>query len=280
MEVAQNMLGEMDRVISLNQVRYAQGEISGGELKRSETERLRFLDDVFATQLELRNAKSEILALLAFPDLSRDFQLSETLPVNFAPPPLGLPDVASLSSLEKLQDAAIQRRPDLREALREEQRADTETLHQRAIRSPNWTIQGGYKRTEGFHTLALGVTVPLKIFNRNEGGIAHAEAELARARNEAQLTRTALLLEVQKAYDSVQINQERVLYIENEYLIKSDQSRQIVTASYRLGEANLIDFLDAERAYRETRRIYNQALYEYRISLYELAAAVGEEFPL
>jgi outer membrane protein TolC len=52
-----------------------------------------------------------------------------------------------------------------------------------------------------------------------------------------------------------------------------------VTASYRLGEANLIDLLDAERAYRETRRIHNQALYEYRISLYELAAAVKEDFP-
>ena len=94
------------------------------------------------------------------------------------------------------------------------------------------------------------------------------------------MTRTGLLLEVQKAYNAVRVNQERVRYIEGEYLQKSEQSRQIVTASYRLGEANLIDFLDAERAYRETRRIHNQALYEYRISLYELAAAVGEEFPL
>ncbi|MBI3933093.1 MAG: TolC family protein [Acidobacteria bacterium] len=278
LEVAQSVLGEIDRVIGLNQVRYTRGEISGGELKRSEVERLRFLDDVFAAQLELRNAKSELLALFASPDLSRDFQLGETLPVNLSQP-LGFPEVSSVSSLVKLQETALRQRPDLREALREEQRADTETLHQRAIRSPNVTVQGGYKRTEGFHALALGVTVPLKVFNRNEGGIAQAEAELARARNQAELTRTALLLEIQKAYNAIQVNRERVRYLEEEYLRKSDQSREIVTASYRLGEANLIDFLDAERAYRETRRIYNQALYEYRISLYELAAAVGEGFP-
>ena len=68
--------------------------------------------------------------------------------------------------------------------------------------------------------------------------------------------------------------------MEQDYLEKSEQSRQIITVSYRMGEANLIDLLDAERAYRETRRIYNQALYNYRISLCELAAAVGEGFPL
>ena len=47
-----------------------------------------------------------------------------------------------------------------------------------------------------------------------------------------------------------------------------------------MGETSLMDLLDAERAYRESRRIHNQALYNYRISLCELAAAVGEGFPL
>jgi cobalt-zinc-cadmium efflux system outer membrane protein len=179
-----------------------------------------------------------------------------------------------------LQAQSLQRRPDLAAALFEQQRADTETLLQRAIRSPNITVGGGYRRDGPFNALVLGVTVPLRIFNRNEGGIARAEAELTQAQNEEKLTRTALLLEVQKAYNAVQTNQERVRYIQDEYLQKSEQSREIVTASYSLGEANLIDLLDAERTYRETRRIHNQALYEYRISLYELAAVVGEEFPL
>jgi len=188
--------------------------------------------------------------------------------------------MASLASVEALQAKALQQRPDLAAAMREQERADTETLHQRAIRSPNITLDGGYKRTEGFNTVLFGVTVPLKIFNRNEGGISRAEAELERARNQAALTRTTLLLDLQKALNAVKINQERVRYIEQEYLGKSEESRTIVTASYQLGEANLIDLLDAERAYRETQRTYNQALYEYRISLYELAAAIGEEFPL
>ena len=279
LQVAQNILGEIDRIIQLNQIRFSRGEIAGGELRRSEVERLRFQDDVFAAQLELRNAKSELLALLYFPDrLGQDFELAGALAVDSAQAG-GISLISAMSSLEQLQAQALQRRPDLAAARFEEQRADTETLHQRAIRSPNITVGGGYKRDGPFNALVIGATVPLKIFNRNEGGISRAEAELARARNEAELSRTALLLEVQKSYNAVQINQQRVRYIQGEYLQKSEQSREIVTASYRLGEANLIDLLDAERTYRETRRIHNQALYDYRISLYELAAVVGEEFP-
>ncbi len=279
LEVAQIILEEIDRIIALNQVRYTSGEISGGELKRSELERLRFLDDVFASQLERRNAKSDLLALLYFPDLGQDFQLADTLPVDLEQP-ASFPGIFYPFSLKELQEKALRQRPDLAAALHEEQRADTETLRQRAIRSPNVTVGGGYKRDGPFNALAFGVTVPLKIFNRNEGGLARAQAELSRARNRAALTRTALLLDVQKAFYAVEVNQERVRYIEQEYLDKSEQSREIILASYRLGEANLIDLLDAQRAFRETRRIYNQALFEYRISLYELGAAAGEKFPL
>lgn len=279
LQVAQNILGEIDRIIQLNQMRASRGEISGGELRRSEVERLRFQDDVFAVQLELRNAKSELLALLYFPErLGQNFELTEALAVD-AEQGVATSLVSATASVEQLQAQALQRRPDLAAARLEEQRADTETLHQRAIRSPNITVGGGYKRDGPFNALVIGATVPLKIFNRNEGGISRAEAESAQARNEAEISRTALLLEVQKSYNAVQINQQRVRYIQGEYLQKSEQSREIVTASYRLGEANLIDLLDAERTYRETRRIHNQALYDYRISLYELAAVVGEEFP-
>jgi outer membrane protein TolC len=46
-------------------------------------------------------------------------------------------------------------------------------------------------------------------------------------------------------------------------------------ASYRLGSANLIDFLDAQRAFRDTLRTYNRALYDQRVSLFQLASATG-----
>ena len=159
----------------------------------------------------------------------------------------------------------------------EQKRADTETLRQRSLRSPNVTLTGGYKRNLMDNTIVFGIALPLKVFNKNEGGIARAAAEKARADNLAAHTRSQILLDVQKAYNSAEINRQRVEYIEKESIQKAEESRQIILAAYRLGEIDLIHLLDAERAFRETRKTYNEAQYDYRMSLYELGSAIGLE---
>ena len=62
-DVSQASLEEIDRAIDLNRSRFEEGEISGGDLRRLRVERLRFVDDVFAAELALRNARSALLAL-------------------------------------------------------------------------------------------------------------------------------------------------------------------------------------------------------------------------
>jgi cobalt-zinc-cadmium efflux system outer membrane protein len=174
-----------------------------------------------------------------------------------------------------LRSQALASRPDLAAAQRDVQRADTETRLQRALRTPNVTVGGGYRRDFGANAVVFGVTVPLPVFNRNQGGVARAEAERRQAANRAAVTATAVLLDVQQAINAVDVARARVDYIEREYLTPSRESRDIVLAAYRLGSADLIDFLDAQRAFRDTLRTYNRALYEQRVSLFQLAAATG-----
>jgi cobalt-zinc-cadmium efflux system outer membrane protein len=276
LEVSESILQEIDRIIDVNRVRLSKGDISGGELKRVEVERLRFIDDLFGARLALANAKSTLLTLLGLPQASAAFRFAEPLLVDLSRPPAGQ-GIPTLLPISELEQHALTQRPDLRAAILEQRRADTETLRQRAIRSPNITVGAGYKRNLNENSVVFGMTVPLKIFNRNEGGIARAEADRERASYLATQTTNEILLDIRKANNAVQINQERVAYIEQESIKKADESREIVTAAYRLGGANLIDLLDAERAYRETRKIYNQAVFDYRMSLYELGSAVGLE---
>jgi cobalt-zinc-cadmium efflux system outer membrane protein len=265
--VAQATLDEIDRVISLNRARFDQGEVSGVEVRRLQVERLRFVDDVFAAELALRNAKSALLALLNAPDLAVDFEVTEPLS-----PPGGLRRVASR---EAVQTQAVAARPDLAAARRGLQQADTETRLQRALRTPNVTVGGGYRRDFGTNAVVFGVTVPLQIFNRNQGGVTRAEAERRRAEQLTEAAITQVRLDVQQAFNAVEVSAARVDYIEREYLQNAEQTRETVLASYRLGAANLIDFLDAQRGFRDTVRTYNRALYEHRLSLFQLAAATG-----
>jgi cobalt-zinc-cadmium efflux system outer membrane protein len=270
-EVSQVALEEIDRVIGLNRARYEQGEISGGELRRVQVERLKFVDDVFAAQLALKNARSALLALFNAPDLSVEFDVTE--PLNIKAPGAG----AAQAQLEpvSLRTQALSSRPDLLAAQRAVQRADTETSLQRALRTPNITVGGGYRRDFGSDGVVFGVTVPLPFSNRNQGGIARAEAERRQAANLATATAVGVALDVQQAINAVEISRARVQYIEGEYLAPARESRDIVLAAYRLGTADLIDFLDAQRAFRDTARTYNRALYDQRVSLFQLSAATG-----
>ena len=122
----------------------------------------------------------------------------------------------------------------------------------------------------------FGVTIPLPLFNQNQGGVARALAEQRIASSHATAAERQVTLEVQQAVNAVEINRERVSYIERDILTNSREARDVMLASYRLGSADLIDLLDAQRAFRDTLRTYNRALYEQRISLVELGAAVGQ----
>ena len=277
--VAQASLEEIDKVLGVTRARFDEGEISGAEFRRLQVERLRFVDDVFAAELAFRNARSELLALLGAADLTQQIEIAEPL----APPPAGgAPLGVAPPAVERstLVARALEARPDVLAARQEVRRAESETRLQRALRAPNPTVGAGYRRDFGANALVFGVTIPVPLFNSlNAGGVERAAAELRRAANEAAAAELTVRLNVQQASNAVDINRERIAYIEREYLTPARESREIVLASYRLGAVNLIDFLDAQRAYRDTVRTYNRALYEGRISTFELEAAVGGSEP-
>jgi cobalt-zinc-cadmium efflux system outer membrane protein len=270
LETSRSVLEQAERMIDLNRVRFKQGDISALDLNRIEVEKLRFQDDVFQADLMLRNSRSTLLALLNAPDLSQEVDVAGALPVGDAE--AGMPPQAPLAELFRL---AFERRPDIAAARQEDSRAGTETRLQRAMRSPNVTVGGGYKRSGPDNSYVFGITVPLQVFNRNEGEILRADAERKRSASLEAALEKQIQLEVQQAYNAVEINRQRVEYIKSQHLKRAEEASTVTLTSYNLGGATLIDYLDAQRTYRDALRTYNQALFDERVSLYELASAVG-----
>jgi cobalt-zinc-cadmium efflux system outer membrane protein len=272
LEAAQSLLKQTERMISLNRVRFEQGDISALELNRTEAEKLRFQDEVFQADLTLRNAKSALLALMHAPELSQEVEIMGDLQGSEGISEPGLPPQVSLEELLRI---AMEHRPDLASRMEEDKRADAESLLQRALRSPNITVGGGYKRNDADNSFVIGVAIPLKIFNRNEGEIVRADAKRKQAFNLAAAARKQIELEVRQSYNAAEINRQRVEYIRTQHLEKAEEAGRVTFAAYKLGGAALIDYLDAQRTYRDTLRIYYQALYDARISLYTLASSIG-----
>ena len=267
--LAEAILDQTDQVIALNRTRFAEGEISGLELTRIEVERLRFADDLFQVRLELRNAKAALLALLNAPDLGLDLQVQGDLN---SIPDLGMPVDATGAEALRM---AIEMRPDLQAAVAEVESSVARNRFQRAISAPNITVGGGYKRDGPDHSLVAEVSVPLTIFDRNQGGILRSEAEMRQAENLFAAARNQVALEVRQAYNAVEVTRERVEYLQSQQVKQAEEAVAVTLQAYRLGGAPLMNYLDAQRRYRDTMRILNQALFDERISLFALAAAIG-----
>jgi cobalt-zinc-cadmium efflux system outer membrane protein len=275
-EVARATLAEIDNVITLNRARLNVGEISGAELRRIQVERLRFSDDVFSADLAFRNAEAALLTLLGAPNLGEAFDPVDPLPAAKGNATALLASISPVSLQPAIAIAqAVSARPDVAAARSDVARAETETRLQRALRTPNLTFGAGYRRDFGQSGIVFGGTIPLPFFDRNQGPIVRADAERRAAESRARAAEAQVALDVQQALNALDVNRARVEYIERDYLKNAQESRDIVLASYRLGTTDLIDFLDAQRAFRDTLRTYNRALFEERISLFDLEAAVG-----
>jgi cobalt-zinc-cadmium efflux system outer membrane protein len=271
-EVARTSLEEIDRVLTVSRERVSVGEAARSEVSRLQVERLRFAEDAFSADLALKNARAALLTLLGATNLTQAIQATDSLSGASTS---GTVLVSTVPNAVPQAPAQGDRRPDLLAAREELRRAETETRLQRALRSPNVTLGGGYKRDFGTNAVVFGVTVPLPLWNKNQGGIARAAAEQRVVASNLASVELDVRLDVQQAQNSVDVNRARADYIERQVLASARESRDVVSESYRLGAMDLIDFLDAQRAFRDTLRTYNRALFDYRVSLFELDAALG-----
>jgi len=263
---AKATLEDVDRMLSINRARYEQGELSGVELRRLQVERHRFADDAQLAQLALRNARSRLLAFLGMRPLDQPFDTVDALPEAHA-----LPAVAPVLAAPETLSA----RPDLQALKLGEQRAEADANLQHALRIPPFSFGGGWQRDFGTNAIVVRATIPLALWNRNEAGRSRAAAESSLAASRSFAAAAAAELEVQLARNAVESSRTRVAFISSEYVKNAREARDIVLAAYRAGAATLIDYLDAQRAFRDAQRAEHRALFDYCVSVFELDAALG-----
>lgn len=263
--LARLILSQFDDTLRLNEARYQQGEISGLERTRLQTERLRFWNDVQQADLDLKNAKSALLELLAAPQEAQ-FDIADQL-VTSVP----------ILPIQELTEEALANRPDLAAQQQTVEEQGREISYQKSLAIPDVTVAAGYKRNFGVDSPVVNVQVPLPIFNRNQGGVHGAEARLERERRLLDRQRLQVEREVKQASDTLATQQLRAQEISKTYVPQSQKALDIAVQSYRLGSLDLLQLLDAERVYRDTQRTANQAYFDLRIAESSLEAAIGKE---
>jgi outer membrane protein, heavy metal efflux system len=253
------------QLVQFNLARFQEGAIPEGDLIKVRLERIKVDAAVKQAELNLRQAVVEILERLEEPMSSRPPVLGE---LEFRP---------MTANIETLRQTALQERPDVQAASREVQAAAQRLELEQARAKPDITPYAGYKRLANDNTLLVGVTIPLKVRDRNQGGIARAQAEAKAAQSDYEVAQSHALAEVESAYAAYETARDQVQTFRDELLNQADESRSIALAAYEEGAAELVALLEAQRTRAEVRQQYFKTLFDYQVSLSNLELAVGKE---
>jgi cobalt-zinc-cadmium efflux system outer membrane protein len=135
----------------------------------------------------------------------------------------------------------------------------------------------GVKRVGMDNTLLFGVTIPLRLNDRNQAGIARAAAEEKIANTELTLTRNRALAEVESAYRAYETARDQVATFQRELLQQANESYAISLAAYQEGATELLPLLEAQRTRADIRQQYYRVLFDYQTSILLLEQAVGKQ---
>ena len=266
--LARENLAALDNVVSINVERVRTGDLAQVELARSRLAALQFLNDVDQQAAKLDVARSRLGVLIGrahadAPDVVGELR-RDAEPLNRT----------------VLQARALEMRPDLRAARSDQARSVADLRLQLANGKVDYTISGEYHRQAGGglagNNYGLFFSVPLPIFNRNQGEVARAEAQQRQLEAKARALEADVVADLGTAFTEYTSARRIVERIEANMLAQARDVRTTMEYSYRRGEASLVEFLDAVRAFNDTTRSYNEARADYARSLYTLDALSGK----
>jgi cobalt-zinc-cadmium efflux system outer membrane protein len=144
-----------------------------------------------------------------------------------------------------------------------------------ALATPNIDGVAGYKRSKNFDTVIWGVQAQLPVFNRNQGNIASASAEERLARNALAATEALIRSEFAGASREVDLRRSQLDKFVEPLRTRAAETARLVREAYRLGGADLLRLLDAQRNLLETEQFHVEAVLALRQAEASLESAAG-----
>jgi len=269
---ARENLEYWDHELEVNRTRFQQGALARADLSRLELQRVQFESDFETAMVNLRTAKIQLLMLLNDHTPIEQFDVAGHFDFT-----------DELRPLEDFRRVALEARPDLKAAVQNIELAKLN--HQLAIANgstdPTWGVW--YSKNPSFnnpldqHTIGVSVTIPLRIFDRNQGEKARTQLDIGRNERLRDANEAQVFSDVDSAYWTLIQNVNLLNPYKTKYLPLASEVRDTVSYSYQNGAASLLDLLDAEKSYRDTRLAYVNLVGSYLTAAAQMNMAVGRE---
>jgi outer membrane protein, heavy metal efflux system len=272
LENARANLAYWDRELDVNQTRFKAGDLAEVDLDRLELQRVQFESDYETAIVNLRTSKIQLLMLLNDRTPLDRFDVSG--PFDFAD---------KLRPLEEFRSMALETRPDLKAAVQNVELA--KLTYQLAVANGStdptfsawWTHNPSFNNPYDYNTIGSSVSIPLRVFDRNQGQKALTQIDIGRNQRLRDANEAQVYNDVDSAYYTLIQNVNLLRPYQSKYLKLASATRDKMSFSYQNGGASLLDFLDAEKADRDTRLAYLNLIGSYLTAAAQMNLAVGRE---
>ena len=247
LDLARQDLTSFQDTVNISQRQRDIGAMSENDFLQIKIQLVQFQTDVEQAELSKAQALSDLRQQLGYDSVPDEYDIADELEYR----PVAL-------KLEDLQKRALENRPDLQAAQLGITAADSQYTLAKANGKQDFTLSGNYSHVNSISALSFSFSIPLPVFDRNQGTIAQTRYAIAQAREQQKATSSQVLTDVRDAYLGVQSNDRVVNIYRSGPLDDAKRSRDISEYAYRRGAIALLDFLNAERNYRATQLAYRQ----------------------
>ncbi len=272
LELAKDNLAYYDHVLKISRTRFDAGDIAQIDLDRLELQRVQYESDLQAAEENQENAKIQLLTLLN--DRTPIDQFDVT----------GLFDFSDqLMPRDEFRKIALDTRPDLKAAVEAIDKAQTDHKLAIANGSTDPTVGAWYTHNSsnnnpfGINTLGVSASIPLRIFDRNQGEKLRTQLDITRNERLRDAAEATVLSDVDSGYAALESDLILLRPYKAKYLQQSVRVRDTIFFSYQHGGASLLDFLNVQAEYRTVQLVYVNLVGSYLSAASQLNLAVGRE---
>jgi cobalt-zinc-cadmium efflux system outer membrane protein len=265
----------LDVLLAKTQLLYEKDVASRADVNEARTQRQIAEVGVLDAQENLRKAKRTLGLMLGLsPEQAETLEVRGSIEDRGPPPPV----------LDELVQLALCCRPDLAAYRLGLQTAESGVRLARANRFQDayllyqpYTFQNNAPfQRESATSWAVGMTVPLPVYNRNQGNIERAKENVTQSQIELAGMERKVVTEVHQAAREYAVSGQIVERIRTQILPTSKSSLADRFALFQGGEANVVSFIQAQRAYNDNVKAYLDTVVRHRRSMLGLNTALGK----
>lgn len=173
--------------------------------------------------------------------------------------------------------------PTLRLAAQEVARGEAQVDLEKRQRIPNLTVSIGSKYDQtardgrGERVNLIGLSMPLPLFDRNQGNIYAAQSRADQARDLQRATLLRLRSEAVQAYDQLRTSEQELALVRRDLLPGAQSALDSMTRGFEMGKFNFLDVLDAQRTLVGVRAQYVRALDAAAQARVSMERLLGED---